>query len=98
MDEAVLRLQVENVELIDPGWNEEQRYRIGLLGERRVLNKLDKAVAVDDLTWRESEVLPGANASVSVMLSRPWRRSATRLRRPLATLPPQQGQVLKDLL
>ncbi len=48
-DETVLGLQVENVELVDPGRNEQQRYRVGLRGERRVLDQLDEAVSVDDL-------------------------------------------------
>src|SRR6476469_3905740 len=52
--ETVLGLQVENVELVDPGRNEQQRYRVGLRGERRVLDQLDEAVSVDDLPWRES--------------------------------------------
>ena len=56
-DETVLGLQVENVELIDPGRNEQQRYRVGLRGERRVLDQLDEAVSVDDLPLRDGEVL-----------------------------------------
>ena len=42
-DETVLGLQVENVELVDPGRNEQQRYRVGLRGERRILDQLDEA-------------------------------------------------------
>src|SRR6478609_2791361 len=38
---------------------------------------------------------PGANASVSVMVIRPSRRSATRLRRPSATLPPPVSNALR---
>src|ERR1700730_4296366 len=56
-DETVLGLQVENVELVDPGRNEQQRYRVGLRGERRVLDQLDEAVSVDDLPLRDGEVL-----------------------------------------
>src|ERR1700676_5545707 len=53
-DETVLGLQVE---LVDPGRNEQQRYRVGLRGERRVLDQLDEAVSVDDLPLRDGEVL-----------------------------------------
>jgi hypothetical protein len=58
-DETVLVLgcRVENVELVDPGRNEQQRYRVGLRGERRVLDQLDEAVSVDDLPLRDGEVL-----------------------------------------
>src|SRR6476659_3585938 len=56
-DETVLGLQVENVELVDPGRNEQQRYRVGLRGERRVLDQLDEALSVDDLPLRDGEVL-----------------------------------------
>ena len=56
-DETVLGLQVENVELVDPGRNEQERYRVGLRGERRVLDQLDEAVSVDDLPLRDGEVL-----------------------------------------
>jgi len=38
-DETVLWLQIENVELVDPRRNEQQRDRVGLLGERRVLDQ-----------------------------------------------------------
>src|ERR1700686_2899063 len=56
-DETVLGLQVENVELVDPWRNEQQRYRVGLRGERRVLDQLDEAVSVDDLPLRDGEIL-----------------------------------------
>src|SRR4029077_9493922 len=56
-DETVLGLQVENVELVDPGRNEQQRYRVGPRAERRVLDQLDEAVSVDDLPLRDGEVL-----------------------------------------
>ena len=58
-DETVLWLQIENVELVDPRRNEQQRDRIGLLGERRVLDELDEAVSVDDLPLRDGKVLSG---------------------------------------
>src|ERR1700746_869061 len=58
-DETVLGLQIENVELVDPRWNEQQRDRVGLLGERRVLDQLDEAVSVDDLPLRDGKVLSG---------------------------------------
>src|SRR6476646_9897220 len=38
---------------------------------------------------------PGAKASVSVIVIRPSRRSATRLRRPSATLPPPVSNALR---
>jgi hypothetical protein len=58
-DETVLWLQVENLELVDPWRNEQQRYRVVLLGERRVLDKLDELVSVDDPPFRDHEVLSG---------------------------------------
>src|SRR4051794_19557838 len=56
-DETVFGLQVENVELVDPGRNEQHRYRVGPRGERRVLDQLYEAVSVDDLPLRHGKVL-----------------------------------------
>src|SRR6476646_6231873 len=94
-DETVLGLQVENVELVDPGRNEQQRYRIGLRGERRVLDQLDEAVSVDDLPLRDVEVLSWRE-SFGVGHSHPTlAQTATRLRRPSATLPPPVSIALR---
>src|SRR5262249_45108454 len=59
-NKAVLRLQVENVKLVDPGRNEQQWGRIGLIGERRILDEFDETIAVDNVTFCEGEVLTGS--------------------------------------
>jgi len=56
-DKTVLRLQVEDIELVDPRRNEQQRHGVGLRRHRRVMDELDEAVAIDDLAGSRGEVL-----------------------------------------
>ena len=56
-DEAVLRLQIEDVELVDPGRHEQERTLVHLRGGRRVLDQLHQIVLVDHLAGRGGDVL-----------------------------------------
>ena len=53
---AVLRLHVEDVVLVDPVRDDQQRGLVHGLGRRRVLDQLDQPVAVDHLARRQGEV------------------------------------------
>ena len=55
--EAVLRPQVEDVELVDPGRHDQQRPLQHRLRGRRVLDQLHQVVLVDDLARRDGDVL-----------------------------------------
>ena len=55
-DHAVLRLEVEDVVLVDPGRHDHDRHRVDRLGGRLVLDQLDQAVAVDHLARRHGHV------------------------------------------
>jgi hypothetical protein len=57
LDEGVRRLEVEDVEFVDPRRNDQQRPLRHFLGGRRVLQKLDQVVLVDDLARRHRDVL-----------------------------------------
>src|SRR5260370_8302485 len=48
-NETVLRLEIEDVELVDPGRHDEQRRGVSLLRHRRVLDHLDEAAALHHL-------------------------------------------------
>src|SRR5215510_14423043 len=54
--QAVLRLQIEDVILVDPGRNKQQRCPEYSVRARGVLDQLHKLVAVDDLAGCDSEV------------------------------------------
>ena len=56
-DEAVLRLQIEDVELVDPGRHDQERALVHLRGGRRVLDQLHQIVLVDHLAGRGGDVL-----------------------------------------
>jgi hypothetical protein len=57
LDEAVRRLQIENVVLVDRRRYDHQRPG-KYVGRRRVLDQLDQLVAIDDLTGRRGDILP----------------------------------------
>ena len=57
LDERVLRLEVEDVELVDPRRHDQQRRLVDLLGRRRVLDELDQLVLEHDLARRGRDVL-----------------------------------------
>ncbi len=57
LDEGVLRLEIEDVELVDPGRHDQERHRIDLVGQRRVLDQLHQLVLEDDLAQRGGDVL-----------------------------------------
>ena len=56
LDEAVLRLQVEDVELVDPRRHDHQRPLVHLLGRRRVLDQLHQVGLEHDLARRGRDV------------------------------------------
>ena len=56
-DERVPRPQIENVELVDPRRDDQQRPPLHGFGRRRVLDQLDQIVLVDDLARRRRDVL-----------------------------------------
>ena len=55
-DEALLGVQVENVELVDPRRHDQQRAPIDLLGRRGILQQFDQVVAEHDLAGRGGHV------------------------------------------
>ena len=55
-DERLLRAQVEDVELVDPGRHDQQRRRVHALGARRILDQLDEVVLEHDLAGRGGDV------------------------------------------
>ena len=55
-DQAVFRLQVEHVELVDPGRHDQQRPPVDLLGAGRVLDQLHQLVLEDHLAGRGGDV------------------------------------------
>jgi hypothetical protein len=57
LDERVLRLEVEDVELVDPGRHDQQRTALHRRGRRRVLDQLHELVLKDDLAGRVGDVL-----------------------------------------
>jgi hypothetical protein len=57
LDEGVLRFQVEDVELVDPGRHDQQRPPPHLGRRRRVLDQLHQVVLEDDLAGRRRHVL-----------------------------------------
>ena len=56
-DEGILRPQVQYVELVDPGRQDDQRPLMHLLGRRIVLQQLHQLVLVDDLAGCQRDVL-----------------------------------------
>src|SRR5215204_1139990 len=58
LDQAVLRLQIEDVVLVDPGRYEHDGCLVNLFGRRLVLDQLYELVAVDDLARCDGQVLP----------------------------------------
>src|SRR5258708_36277438 len=56
-NEAFIRLQVEHIELVDLGRDEEHRPLAHSGGLRRVLNQLEPIVTIDDGARSEGEVL-----------------------------------------
>ena len=56
-DEAFLRVQIENVELVDPRRHDEKRAPVHRLCRRRVLDQLDQIVAPHYLAGRDRHVL-----------------------------------------
>ena len=56
-DEGVLRAQIEDVKLVDPRRDDQQRPPLHRLGRRRVLDQLHQIVLVDDLARRGGDVL-----------------------------------------
>ncbi len=55
-DQAVPGLQVEHVELVDPGRHDQQRPAMDLLGAGRILDQLDQLVLEHDLAGRGAHV------------------------------------------
>ena len=55
-DKRIVRRKIENVVFHDPGRNDEDRFRPHLCRGRRVLDKLDEAVAIDDFPRRDRDV------------------------------------------
>src|SRR5262249_24788638 len=60
---AVLRLQIEDVVLVDPGRYEQHRRLENRVRERRVLDQLDEAVAEDDLAGGQREITANRKCS-----------------------------------
>ncbi len=58
--EAVLGAQVEDVELVDPGRDDQQRPPQHRLGGRRVLDQMHQGVLVHHLAGRQGDVLADA--------------------------------------
>ena len=56
-DERVPRPQIENIELVDPGRDDQQRPPLHGLGGRRILQQLDQVILVDDLARRRGNIL-----------------------------------------
>jgi hypothetical protein len=56
LDEAVLRLQVQDVIFVDPRGYDEQRPPVDLLGCRRVLDQLHQIGLEDDLAGSEGQI------------------------------------------
>jgi hypothetical protein len=54
---ALLRIEVEHVELVDPGGNDHDRRRVKLLPGRRVMDHLQQAVAEDNFARGGCQVL-----------------------------------------
>jgi hypothetical protein len=57
-DEALLRVQVEDVEAVDPGREDHDRGRQHLLGGRGILEQLVEWGLVNDLAGRHRDVAP----------------------------------------
>ena len=56
LDERFVRGQVEDVELVDPGRDDQQRYLEDLFGRRRILDELHQFVLIDHLARGERQV------------------------------------------
>ena len=70
-DERVLRLQVEDVELVDARRHQQERPLIDLLGQRLVLDQLEQHVLVDDRAFAGRDVLADFEAVSSVCVILP---------------------------
>ena len=55
-DEAFVRIEIEDVELVDPGRHDQQGPLVDLLGGRRILHQLDQVVAQHHLARRGGEI------------------------------------------
>ena len=64
MHETVLGREVENVELVDPGLNEDDRHCIRLFRYRCVLDDLHQAVAENDAPFGRRDVISGFEGAV----------------------------------
>ena len=58
LDQALVLVEVQDVELVDPGRADHDRQRTHLLGDRRVVDQLEQPVAPDHLARRGTEVAP----------------------------------------
>ena len=56
-DEGILRAQIQDVELVDPGRKNQQRPLVDLGGRRRVLQQLEQFAAEHDLARRQRDIL-----------------------------------------
>ena len=56
-DERVLRLQVEDVELVDAGRHQQERPLVDLLGQRLILDQLEQNALIDDGSFAGRDVL-----------------------------------------
>ena len=59
LDEAILRLHIQDVIFVNPGWDKQQGGRIDLLRCGRILDEFDQLIAVDHLAWCQGQVSPG---------------------------------------
>ncbi len=88
-DEALRRVEVENVEAVDPGREDEQRRFVHLLRRRLVLDELVERRLVDDLARRGRDVAAQLErAEPSVWVSWPLSRSASICSRPAMRFSP----------
>ena len=76
-DEGVLGLQVHDVELVDPGRDDQQRPPVHRVGGRAVLDQLHHVVPVDHLAGRDRDIAAQAEGAL-VGLVRPDLAMAAR--------------------
>ena len=57
LDQAVLFLEIENVEFVDPGRENHQRDFVHLLGAWRILDQFHHPVAIDHLARGRGDIL-----------------------------------------
>src|ERR1700740_1762295 len=61
-DERVLRLQIENIELVDPRWHDEEWPPANFSCRRRILDQLHELVLVDDFSGSRCDVFAEAES------------------------------------